>query len=105
MRATALVPLPCQASHLAPRISRWTASRSSEAITLHPNTEVSAASNFIAMWNQSRMRQVGCAQPLAAFSNSPAPSVKIVTRAFGSTPLARRNPSSRSAAELTWLWT
>jgi len=72
MRAAALVPLPCQTSHLAPRISRWTASRSSEPITLHPKTEVSAASNFIAIWNQSRMRQLGCAHPLAAFSNSPA---------------------------------
>ena len=48
---------------------------------------------------------MGSLHPLAALSNSPAPSVKIVTLTSGFTPLAARNSSSLAAAEGTWLWT
>jgi hypothetical protein len=56
IRSTALLLLPCLTYHLAWAISFSTDSRSSESIILLPNTGRCAAWNFIAMWNQSRIR-------------------------------------------------
>lgn len=56
IRSTALLPLPCQTNHFACVISVSTDSWSIESIILLPNTERCGAWNFIAMWNQSRIR-------------------------------------------------